>query len=317
MSFVLRLYEIDEPALEVEARVLTGGELVVGRDAGADWPIRDPSRTLSRRHCRFALEAGALTVRDDSVNGVSWVGGERLPAAEPVAIGPGEAVSLGGFIIRVEAATSPRPALAPVPTATIPALANDTPAGRLIDAFCQGAHIDPSVLCAEDPIETMRRLGAVYREMVLGLGQLVNDRTRAKAERGLEWTAVQALDNNPFRWAPPQKVAVELLQQARQEGFLGAAAAVRGSFEDVIDHQGRMASGAAVALREVLEGLSPEAVAEGLQGQSLFMKNKADVLWTEYKRLHARALEEAGGAAFRRGYAEGAPESPSPESGRA
>jgi predicted component of type VI protein secretion system len=313
MSVVLRLFEADEPGIEVEARVLAGGELMVGRDSGADWPIRDPSRTLSRRHCRFALDAGALTVRDDSTNGVSWLGGDRLPPGEPVAIGPGEAVRLGAYLIRVDAPAGPR--LAPVHTSTLPALSDDTPAGRLVDAFCQGAQIDPSVLCAEDPMEIMRRLGAVYREMMLGLGRLVNDRTRAKAEHGLEWTAVQALDNNPFRWAPPQRVAVELLQ-SRQEGFLGADAAVRASFEDVSDHQARMAAGARAALGALLAELSPDAVAEGLQGQSLFMKNRAEALWSEYKRLHAKAAAEPGAAAFREGYAASEPASPE-TSGRA
>ncbi len=193
---------------------------------------------------------------------------------------------------------------ASVPATTIRPVAEETPAGPLLDAFCSGAQIDSSVLSAEDPAEVMRRLGAIYREMVQGLGKLVNERTRVKAECGLEWTAVQALDNNPFRWAPPQRVAVDLLQ-TKQEGFLGADAAVRSSFADVFDHQLRLAAGSQAAIEALMADLAPDAIAEGLQGQSMFMKNKAEALWAEYRRVHDKARKDVdgGGAAFREAYA--------------
>ncbi len=313
MTVVLRLFEADAPAIELASRVLAEGEIVVGRDKGADWAIDDPTRTLSRRHCLFALKDGVVSVRDDSTNGVSLIGGERLPAKTPTPVNIGDAVVLGAFLIRIEA-QPPQAALAePAPATTIPPPADETQAGRLLDAFCSGAQIDSSVLSAEDPTEVMRRLGAVYREMVQGLGKLVDERTRAKAEHGLEWTSVQALDNNPFRWAPPQRVAIDLLQ-ARQEGFLSSDAAVRASFEDVGDHQVRQAAGAQAVIDALLADLSPDAVADALQGQSMFMKNRSEALWAEYRRVHAKACKELGGKiggpAFREAYADEGRESP-------
>ncbi|HTI67502.1 MAG TPA: type VI secretion system-associated FHA domain protein [Caulobacteraceae bacterium] len=311
MTVTLRLFQQSDPVQEIDRRLLTEGEIVVGRDRGADWTIADPTRTLSRRHCLFGLKGGVVTVRDDSTNGVFLDDGERLSSKAPTPVAMGQVVVLGAFLIRVE----PQPEGQAQPDGR-PEPADETPAGRLLDAFCGGAQIDSSVLSAEDPTEVMRRLGAIYREMVLGLGKLVDDRTRAKAEFGLEWTAVQAVDNNPFRWARPQRVAIDLLQ-ARQEGFLASDAAVRASFEDVRDHHQRLAAASQAAAEAVLAGLAPEAVAQALQGQSRFMKKKSDALWAEYARAHGQAFKDLaggiGGPVFREAYTHGSPDAPRPD----
>lgn len=291
----LRLFQQGEPPIEIGARTLAEGELCIGRDDSADWTLPDVSRTLSRRHCVVAVKDGVLTVRDDSTNGV-FARGERLPVAAPTILPLGAVFTLGAFLIRIEpgvAATTP----------TSPPIIDDTPAGRLFDAFCEGAQIDSSFLSAEDPAEVMRRLGAIYREMVSGLGRLVDARARSKAEAGLDYTSIQALDNNPFRWAPPQRLAVDLLQ-SRQDGFLDSDAAVRASFADVSDHQQRLAAGAKAAVESVVAGLSPEAIAD--QVPSGFMKKRSDALWAEFERRHAEIARDvsgvARGAAFRQAY---------------
>jgi predicted component of type VI protein secretion system len=315
----LRLFPQSDPSQELDSRPLAGGELSIGRDAAADWAILDPSKTLSRRHCVFALNAGVVTVRDESTNGVFLRSGERAAPGTPIQIDPGETVSLGDFLIRVDgdgAAMAGRQPTAARAATTLPVVSDAARAGKLLDAFCQGAQIDSSVLSGEEPTEVLRRVGAIYRAMVLGLGELMNERTRAKAEYGLEWTTVQALDNNPFRWAPPMRVAVDLLQ-GRQDGFLASEAAVRSSFDDLRDHQARLAAGARAALGAVLAELAPDAVARQAKGQS-FLGKRADALWAEYVRAHARASEELTGAApraFREGYRAGpAPSDPAEDS---
>jgi predicted component of type VI protein secretion system len=300
MSVTLRLFRQDDPLQEIDRRVLAGGEMVIGRGQGADWVVSDPSCTLSRKHCLVALAGGAVTIRDDSTNGVALPDGTRPPPKTAVPVEAGGTIALGAFLIRVEVEgeeTTGAAALTAPPE-------EETPAGRLLDAFCAGAQIDSSVFSAEDPVEVMRRLGGVYREMVQGLGRQVDERTRAKAGFGLEWTAVQAVDNNPFRWAPPQRVAVDLLVSP-QEGFLGAEAAVRASFADVRDHQLRQAGASRAALEAALAALSPEAIAQGAAGRAPF-KKKAEALWAEYVRAHTALLKEMGdgigGRAFREAY---------------
>jgi predicted component of type VI protein secretion system len=294
---VLRLFKSADPTREIERRRLATGSLVIGRDPSADWVVDDPSKTLSRRHCTVSLTEGGAAVLDESTNGVALAGGERLPSGEPTAIEPGSTLILGAFLLRVDAG-----AVATTP----PAPADPAQVGRLLDAFCAGAKIDPSVLTGEDPAEVMRRAGAVYRQMMLGLGALMTERTRTKVQLGLERTTVQAADNNPFRWAPPQRVAVDLLK-ANQDSFLSSEAAVRASFDDLMSHQAGLAGGSRAAVEEVLSKLSPETIAQALKTRS-FLANRTGALWSEYVQVHEETREAAAtpdgaaGAAFRQGY---------------
>ncbi len=315
----LRLFHRSDPARELESRALGDGEIVVGRDAEADWSISDPIKTLSRRHCRLALRGGELSLRDDSTNGVFLQSTGRAPRGEKVVIAAGETLTLGDFLILVDR-TAPQPRAATTlglsgrPLAvgrrveSRPAVAAEPPrSGTLLEAFCSGSQIDASAFSGEDSTQVMRRIGAIYRQMVLGLGELMNERTRSKAEHKLERTTVQAMDNNPFRWAPPHRVAIDLLQ-SREDGFLTGDAAVQSSFDDLKTHQLAMDAAGRAAAAAILGALAPAVAAERLKGQSFVMKNKAAALWEEYLQVHAelsgRAAAPDGpvGRAFREAY---------------
>ena len=83
----LRLFRKDAPSTQIDARPLDEGELVVGRDAKADWAIADPDRGISRRHLVIANRGGLVTLRDTSSNGV-FLGDrqERAPQDRAVPI---------------------------------------------------------------------------------------------------------------------------------------------------------------------------------------------------------------------------------------
>ncbi len=292
----LRLYRRNDPAHEIDCRQLEQGELSIGRDAVADWQVPDPTNALSRLHCIVALRDGRLTLRDESTNGVFLSSGERAPRGVEAPVEAGERIALGGFLLALDGAVSPTPG------------EHEAQAGKLLDAFCAGAQIDPSLLAGEDPQEMMRRVGAIYRQMVIGLGDLMNERTRAKAERGLERTTIQAADNNPFRWAPARRVAVDLLK-ASETAFQAKAEAVQSSFEDLSAHQRGLAAGWRSVLAKALDALSPAAIEASLKGQSFLGKAKAADLWGRYVELHGELTEEAeasaesaSGSAFREAY---------------
>jgi type VI secretion system FHA domain protein len=162
----------------------------------------------------------------------------------------------------------------------------------MLEAFCAGARLDASSFSGEDPAEVMRRLGAVYQQMVLGLADLMNERTSVKTEYRLERTTVRAEGNNPFRWAPAQRVAVDLLRP-RDDGFLSGPAAVKVSFEDLKKHLLCMLAGLRAALASTLDSLSPEAV-EGQMGGRSFLTNRGGAAWHEYGRLYAEFRRRAG-----------------------
>ncbi len=294
-TLVLKLFDQADPAVELATRTFAGGELAIGRGPGVDWAIPDPSKGLSRVHCVLALQNGVLAIRDASTNGVFLDTCGRIARGAPTPLAVGETLRLGRFLLRIEPGAQENPAPPPAtaePDAALPAepRAAAESQGALLEAFCAGAHLDASVLSAEDPAEVMRRLGAVYRQMVLGLSQLMAERTVAKARYSLEWTTVQAIDNNPFRWAPPQRVAIDLLQ-ARQDGFLDGEAAVRASFDDLLSHQQGLMAGCRAAIDSAIEDLGPDHIAETPK-PGAFLRSRADALWSAYVERHAEVRRE-------------------------
>jgi predicted component of type VI protein secretion system len=313
--YTLRLFHQTDPFHQIESRRLADGELTIGRDTGADWTIEDTEREISRLHCTLSLRDGRLSVSDTSANGV-FVGPTRarVEPGKPARVGMGETVRLGRFLIVADRGDSGdgafdapfhQPVLSfseggaeslavPSDWATPDAPFRASKAagdGALLDAFCEGARLDVSAFAGEDPAEVMRRLGAVYRQMVLGLGDLMNERTSVKGEFRLERTTVRAEGNNPFRWAPAHRVAVDLLK-ARDDGFLSGPAAVRVSFEDMKKHLLCMLSGLKAAVSSTLDSLSPTVVEEQMSGRSFLSRGGA--AWNEYSRLYAEFKRQAG-----------------------
>lgn len=307
--FTLRLFHQDEPFQQIEARQLADGALCVGRDASADWALADESRTLSRRHCTFAVDDGKLLLRDGSANGVFvGQGRSRLPHDQPTPVEPGETIRIGDYMIVVDAGPAPpaaaeaRPALAVV-AAEPTEIPTNWPSGpqerpvmadaSLMEAFCAGARLDASAFSGEDPAQVMRRLGAVYQQMVLGLASLMTERTIAKTEYNLERTTLRAGGNNPFRWAPAERVAVDLLRP-REDGFLSGAAAVQLSFSDLNKHLVCTLAGVRASVAATWAALDPARFDEaGKGGINFALKNRAAEAWGRYVEAYGEAHKQA------------------------
>jgi type VI secretion system FHA domain protein len=142
-----------------------------------------------------------------------------------------------------------------------------------------------------EPAEIMRRAGEIYRQMVLGLSDLVSQRSSAKADLSMDRTTIGAEDNNPFKWAPGRRLAIDLLL-GLEAGFLPGPEAIKASFEDVKTHMLGTLAGFDAAMREVLDLASPAAIAGKLEGRTAFLKSQAALCWAEYEQAHARLRTE-------------------------
>ena len=138
----------------------------------------------------------------------------------------------------------------------------------------------------------MQRLGAVYRHMVLGLSDVMGERTALKSEYRMVRTTIRAEDNNPLKWAPPQKVAAELLKDA-DEGFLAGPEAVTESFQDIKKHLLCMLAGLRAALSSTLDALAPGRIEDAIKDQSFVLKPRGAVAWSEYAKVYAELRREA------------------------
>lgn len=325
--FMLRLFEAGDLVHPIDARLLRDGTLQIGRDPTADWTIPDPDREISRAHCVLAAQGAGLTVRCLGTNGVfDDLSGERLPDAVDVAVTVPSTLRIGRF--RLLASPAPHDAMGsgnenrtmlmtpPLGESTIvPTDWHDAQAqavtiageGSLLEAFCEGAGLDASLLSSEDPAEIMRRAGAVYRQLVLGIGDLMNERDRARAQYQLARTTISGSGNNPFKWAPTQRLAIDLLL-AGSNGFLSGPAALRASFQDIKRHATATFAGFQASLRAAIEAFAPAEVEEAVAGKGGLLKSRAALQWGEVESRHAdlkRQLDEGSGGSLDRAFVTG------------
>ena len=207
------------------------------------------------------------------------------------------------------AAPAPPAAPPPVPAAVRTAGAPDAASDGLFEAFCTGARLSPASFAVEERAAVMERLGEVYRGMVLGLADLMSERTALKNEYRLSRTMVRADHNNPFKWAPPQRLAIEVLRGG-DAGFAGGGEAVAESFRDIKVHILCMLAGMRAAITATMGALSPASAEAGVEGRNFLIKTQRDAaLWLDYvdrfERFRADADDSADGPvnrAFRNAY---------------
>lgn len=303
--FLLKLFHESDPVQPIDAHMIGEGTTVVGRDPSAEWVICDPECEVSRRHCEFVVEGGALSLRATGTNGVfRGEGDERLPEGEIVPAALGDSFTFGKFRIVVDRApfagndgeSGARTMVMAAPFGDSPDVPSDwtdgaatavqDSDGSLLEAFCQGAGIDSSAFSAEEPAVVMRRAGAIYRQMVLGLGDLMSERSSVKTHYQMDRTTIGAEDNNPFKWAPTQRLAIDLLLR-REGGFLSGPAAIKASFEDVKRHLLCTFAGFRASLRALLDHAEPASIQRRTQGQNGLLRSRAAACWEEYRRVHA------------------------------
>ncbi len=232
-------------------------------------------------------------------------GGHALPADDPFADLPPlqEAHPLADFL-----------PLAPAPAAAPPAARPAMREGAAPDgdwaAFCEGAGIDTADLRVT--ADGMRRLGVLYRQVVLGLSDLIQERAEFKDEFRVERTQLGIGRNNPLKHLPPLDSAKILLGEPLP-GFMPADEAVRTAFEDIKKHQMAMLAGVQHALTAVFKRLAPAEIERLLQKASgerrgLQLLRGVDA-WTVYQTvfdaLRVDATSNANSVmsvAFREGY---------------
>lgn len=306
--YKLQLYSAADPDQMVDARLLSEGSLTIGRDPHAAWSINDPDCALSRWHCELFARRDGLALCAKGANGTFFHdSGERLPQGEEMLLPLPCSLELGGFRLVASVAsfggqeidanatmvTRPPLGLSPdVPSdwqdaAIVPEIGN----GSLLEAFCQGAGLDSSHLSGEEPEEIMRRAGAIYRQMVLGIGDLMTERNRARGHFEMSRTTIGGKGNNPFKWAPTQRLALDLLLSG-PSSFLSGPAAVRSSFRDIKRHLVASFAGLQGSLRAAVDAFSPAELDRTTPDKGSFLRNRAVAQMEEVRRRHADLVRE-------------------------
>lgn len=116
MTLVLNMLRCPD-AVSPQSRSVGGGELSIGRGSETDWPLMDPDRVLSKKHCVLEFFNGGWQVRDTSTNG-TFLNHDAEPIGRDRVrdLRDGDRLRFGGYEleVRIEAvADAWRPAPAP------------------------------------------------------------------------------------------------------------------------------------------------------------------------------------------------------------
>ena len=174
----------------------------------------------------------------------------------------------------------------------------------LLEAFCRGAQLETSSFAGEDAGQIFERLGAAYRQTVDDMCGLLSDRAMLKSVLQMDRTTISARDNNMLKWAPPHRVAIDLLVDDNA-GFLKGADAFEAAFTDLRHHGECMRAGSQAATRAILQALDPDQIESNAKRNALGL-GRADAAWKNFRQQHADLANESGAAqidrAFRGGY---------------
>jgi FHA domain-containing protein len=195
------------------------------------------------------------------------------------------------------------PALAPAadiaPASPIEATRKMHVAGSaeaLWQAFCDGAGIDPALAPGANA-DLMRIAGQLLRSAVDGILKLQAVRAAARNEMHAQMTVIRARDNNPLKFSPDGRQALEQLLQPPARGYVAGPVAMAAVLQDLVGHAIATMVGTRAALDGMLVRFTPAALEAKLADKSMLdsllpMSRKAR-LWELYLQHHRAIHGEA------------------------
>lgn len=206
------------------------------------------------------------------------------------------------------------PAVAPPPAAARPAVpASATAAARadasapapapaqgsdeLLAALLRGAGVRDLEVPGGLTPQFMEDVGAVMRETMQGLLDLLAARAHAKREVRADATIVMASDNNPLKFSPGLDAAITHLLVPRGQGFMSPLRSLSDARESLRTHQEGFVAGMRAALSAVLGRFDPARLEARLtardEGGSLLPMNHKAKLWNLYEELYGEISRES------------------------
>ena len=131
----------------------------------------------------------------------------------------------------------------------------------------RGAGLPDDTFAAQDPAQFAAEVGQLLRLLAENMRQLLEARQQAKRfARSSSQTTVQALDNNPLKFAPTVEEAMRIMFGARSKSYLGASSAITQGFDDLKTHQIKTFSAMQHALKRLMEEFDPAAIEKASTG---------------------------------------------------
>ncbi|WP_426425262.1 type VI secretion system-associated FHA domain protein TagH [Bradyrhizobium genosp. A] len=214
---------------------------------------------------------------------------------------------------------APRVGAAPEPPVWRPlapaAIAGSTPresgSNDFVRIFARAAGLPENALAGCDAGLLAEEIGALLRVITEHCQQLLQDRQQAKRmARTSDHTTVQALANNPLKFAPTAEDALRLMLGKPSRSYLDAGGAFKQSFENLKSHQVQTYRAMQHALRDLLAEFDPAEIEKSTDAGGglvdLFGSRKTQ-LWDAYLlqwKVRSQGRRDAMLSAFMNYFAE-------------
>ncbi|MFO1310804.1 MAG: type VI secretion system-associated FHA domain protein TagH [Burkholderiales bacterium] len=178
-----------------------------------------------------------------------------------------------------------------------PASPSASPNDPMMEALLKGAGVPGLQVPGGLTPQFMEDVGAIMRESMKGLLDLLAARAHAKREVRADATIIVANDNNPLKFSPGLDAAVAHLLTPKGQGFMSPQRSLVDARESLRTHQEGFVAGMQAALAAVLARFDPAKLEARLlesssSGSFLAMNQKAK-LWNLYEELYGQISRES------------------------
>lgn len=268
-------------------------------EPGLPPPVAEEERSASP----FEAEAGAQSRSPSDRCASERTSSERNSWARP-------APAQGERELAAEASAEPAPSPeVSNPEVSNPEVPNRRPsnpsasnpgAEEFLRRFAVGAGVPEHIFARQNGLKVAEDLGALMRMGVENLIQLLSARFKAKRfARTSSQTMIQALDNNPLKFAPTPEDALKIMFGPRTSGYLDARRAFEGAFTDLKTHQVNTFAAMQQAVRMLVEDLDPKSLEQAIEPDGRFsglFGSRKRRLWDLYlARWQAKTLRHEDG----------------------
>jgi type VI secretion system protein ImpI len=172
--------------------------------------------------------------------------------------------------------------------------------GDFIRLVARGAGLPDDAFAARNPAELAEQLGQLMRLVAENMKQLLDARQQAKRlARSSSQTMIQALNNNPLKFAPTAEDAMRIMFGPPTRSYLDARRAFAQAFDDLKTHQVQTFSAMQHALKLLLGEFDPDVIenaSTGDRGLAGVVGSRKARLWDLYvARWQARTQSNQDG----------------------
>jgi type VI secretion system protein ImpI len=212
---------------------------------------------------------------------------EIIPVPTPIRPGP-------------LAVNKPRPAAVSSPPAFVEQHADGDAMVKFAQLVARGAGLPEDAFAGRDPGELAEQVGRLLRLATDNMKQLLEGRQQAKRlARSPNQTAVQAIDNNPLKFAPTAEDALRIMFSVQSRSYLDAERAFAQGFDDLKKHQIKTYVAMQRAVTLLMKDVDPHAIetaSESDRGLTGMIGSRKARLWDIYiARWQAHAQRHDNG----------------------